>query len=412
MRGVLLVCTLLGAAPYAFAQQQDVPDPAADARIRFGPLALTPSVTLVNAGIDTNVFNEPAEAGPKRDFTMTLEPKTDWWLRTGRTWFLGTVTEGLVYYNKYTSERSVNGLYKAGWFVPLTRLTFQANGTYVTTRERPGFEIDARSHRSETTVDGALEIRALSKTFIGIRGKREKIDYDKTAVFFDQNLRQELNRTVTGGAVTLRHQVTPLTSLTLDAGKDESRFQFSPLRDADSTEIAAGVKFDPVALLKGTATVGYRDFRPLVPGVPRYKGSTAAADLTYIAPTATKLTVKGTRDVQFSYDVNQPYYLQTGANVELTQRLFGPVDVVGRAGLARLEYRTRLESNVGNVGNVANVPFPNRTDTVQAYGGGIGYHAGKALRVGVNVDQQKRKSLVALSRYEGLRFGTSVTYGF
>ena len=62
--------------------------------------------------------------------------------------------------------------------------------------------------------------------------------------------------------------------------------------------------------------------------------------------------------------------------------------------------------------NVAIVPFPNRTDTVQAYGGGVGYRAGKTLRVGFNVDQQKRKSRVALSQYEGLRFGTSVTYGF
>ena len=169
------------------------------------------------------------------------------------------------------------------------------------------------------------------------------------------------------------------------------------------------MKFDPVALLKGTATFGYRDFRPLVPSVPRYKGSTAAADLTYVAPTATKITVKATRDVQYSYDVNQPYYLQTGANVELMQRLFGPVDVVGRAGLARLDYRTRLDANVANV---ETVPIPNRSDTVQAYGGGVGYHAGKALRVGFNVDQQKRKSRLALSQYEGLRFGTSVTYGF
>src|SRR5437899_976805 len=280
MRRVLLVCTLLGAAPCAFAQQ-DVPDPAADARIRFGPLALTPSVTLVNAGIDTNVFNEPPEAGPKRDFTMTLVPKTDWWLRTGRTWFLGTVSEGLVYYSKYASERSVNGLYKAGWLVPLNRITFQANGMYVTTRDRPGFEIDARTHRAETTVDGTLEIRALSKTFLGIRGKREKIDFDKTAVFADQNLQQGLNRTVTEGGITVRHQVTPLTSVTFEVQKDQSRFQFAPLRDADSTAIVAGVKFDPVALLKGTATFGYRDFRPLVTSVPRYKGSTAAADLTY-----------------------------------------------------------------------------------------------------------------------------------
>lgn len=391
---------LFGAAS-AFAQ--DVPDPSADARIRFGPLALTPTLTLVNAGIDTNVFNESPSENPKRDFTMTLEPKTDWWLRTGPTWFFGTITEGLVYYNKYASERSANGTYKAGWLAPLNRLTFEMSGTYLTTRDRPGFEIDARTHRSETTVNGSIEIRALSKTFIGIKGRRQLIDYDKDAVFLGENLHDELNRTVTEGIVTFRHQVTPLTSLTLDVGKDQTRFQFSPLRDADSTEVAAGVKFDPVALLKGTATFGYRDFKPLAIDVPGYKGSMAAVDLTYIAQTSTKLSVKGKRDVQYSYDINQPYYLQTGANVELSQRLFGPVDVVGRGGIARLDYRVRAG---------AEVAVPNRTDTVQMYGGGVGYRVGKSLRVGFNADEQKRKSRVSLSQYEGLRFGTSVTYGF
>src|SRR5438093_134430 len=127
MRTVLFVCALVMAASCAFAQQ-DVPDPAAEAKIHLGPLALTPTLSLVNAGVDTNVFNEPPEAGPKRDFTISFEPKTDWWLRMGRTWFLGNVAEGLVYYNKYSSERSVNGSYKAGWLVPLTRVSFQIDG--------------------------------------------------------------------------------------------------------------------------------------------------------------------------------------------------------------------------------------------------------------------------------------------
>src|SRR5437773_4260656 len=108
MRRLFLVSALLVVASSAFAQQ-DIPDPAAEAKIRLGPLALTPTLSLVNAGIDTNVFNEPTFAGPKRDFTVTFEPKTDWWLRMGPTWFLGNVSQGFVYYDKYVNERSVNG---------------------------------------------------------------------------------------------------------------------------------------------------------------------------------------------------------------------------------------------------------------------------------------------------------------
>ena len=401
-RRLVLLCVLAVPSRSAFAQQ-DIPDPAADAKIRLGPLALTPTLALVNAGIDTNVFNEPTQAAPKRDFTMTFQPKADWWLRMGRTWLLGNVSEGLVYYNRYASERSTSGLYKAGWLVPLARFTFQAGGSYLTTRDRPGFEIDARSRRTELGGDGNLEIRAFSKTFMGIKGKWQKVSYDDAAVFLGENLHVQLNRTVTSGAVTFRHQITPLTSVTFDVGREQARFEFSPLRDADSTQIVAGVKFDPFALLKGSATVGYRDFEPLTPGVPSYRGSTAAIDLAYVALTSTKISVRGLRDVQYSYDVNQPYYLETGITGELMQQLFGPVDVVGRVGIARLDYRDRVG---------ASVPVANRLDTMHIYGGGVGYRVGKEIRIGFNVDQQKRDSHVPLQQYEGLRYGTSVTYGF
>src|SRR5262249_47518522 len=168
--GLLLVC-----CPSASAQNQDASDRAAEARIHLGPLALSPTLSLVNAGVDTNVFYEADPLEPKRDFKLTFQPKTDWWLRAGRTWFLGTVAEDFVYFRTYASERSVNDYAKIGWLVPLNRLTFQVDGSYRSTRDRPGFEIDARSQRYETTFDGSLEIRAFSKTFIGLRGERQKI---------------------------------------------------------------------------------------------------------------------------------------------------------------------------------------------------------------------------------------------
>jgi Putative beta-barrel porin 2 len=399
-RLVLAAGILLASAPNSRAQE--IPDPAAEARIHFGPLALTPTLALVNAGMDTNVFNEPTFAGPKRDFTITFEPKADWWLRMGPTWFLGNVTEGFVYYDKYADERSINGFYKGGWLVPLTRLTTQVDGSYLTTRDRPGFEIDERARRFETTVDGSVEVRALSRTFVGIKAKRQEIEYDAGATFQEESLRVQLNRTVTEGALTFRHELTPLTSLTVDVQREQARFKFAPLRDADSTQIIAGVQFDPYALLKGSATFGYRDFKPRVSGLPKYKGSTAAIDLTYLALVSTKIMVRGTRDVQYSYDINQPYYLQTGISGEVMQKILGPVDIVGRAGFATLDYRDR---------EGVEVLVENRSDSVRLYGGGIGYRIGKDVRLGFNLDYQKRESQVPTRQYEGFRCGTSVTYG-
>ena len=144
------IAVLMLGAPLARAQAPEVgaPDPA-KVRVRIGPLSLDPTFALANAGIDTNIFNEPDQLAPKRDFTMTVTPATDLWLRFGRTWLTGNIKEDLVYYNKYASERSANSHFTAGWLVPLNRLTVKVGTDYLSTRDRPGFEIDARSQRKE-----------------------------------------------------------------------------------------------------------------------------------------------------------------------------------------------------------------------------------------------------------------------
>ena len=72
---------------------------------------------------------------------------------------------------------------------------------------------------------------------------------------------------------------------------------------------------------------------------------------------------------RYSYEINQPYYLQTGGLVSLTQHLFGPVDAVGRAGAYRLAYRDRAG---------AAVTASNRIDMIHTYGGGVGTSCGAA----------------------------------
>jgi len=46
------------------------------------------------------------------------------------------------------------------------------------------------------------------------------------------------------------------------------------------------------------------------------------------------------------------------------------------------------------------------------WGGSIGYRLSGGMRVSFNVDRQQRNSDLAGYSYGGLRFGTSVNYGF
>jgi hypothetical protein len=370
-------------------------------RMHLGPLGLNPTIALTNAGLDTNVFYTATVDNPQKDFTFTLTPQTPLYLRMGSTWLIGNVKEGLVWYDKFADQRSANQSYTVGWLVPLPRMSFDVGGNYVNTHDRPGFEVDARPQHFEKAVNGAVELRALAKTYLGARAERRKIDYGQF-FYFGVNLQTELTRTVTTEALTVRYQLTPLTNITFGAGEDQERFEYQPLTDSNSKLYSATVSFAPAALINGSAQIGYRDFTPVSPELRGYRGSTASVNLSYTALESTKMSVTMARDIQNSYDINTPYYMQTGITGTITQQLYGPFDLQGRIGAQRLSYIDRI----GAVVTVAN-----RVDRMQSYGGGVGYRMSRDLRLGVNIDQQKRTSALTNLQYKDLQIGMAITVG-
>ena len=372
-------------------------------RVRIGPLWLNPRVVLSNLGVDTNVFDVPDSRGPQKDFTATVTPTTDIWMRIGPSWLQVNVREDVVWYQKLESERSANNAYDVTWRATMGRLLVTLNPKYVATRERPGYEIDARAQRKEYGGTAKVELRALSKTFIGVNVATQHVNFDDTATFLGTNLHDDLNRTTTTYGGSVRHQLTPLTAVTVDAAQTQDRFEFNPLRDSNSTAVRVGLGFDPFALIKGSATFGVRDFAPLSPGLPSYRGFVGTADLSYTLLGATRFAVQWKRDISFSFDNDQPYYLENGFNGSITQQVFGPFDAMVRGGVAHLDYRDRAGAAVAVV---------DRSDEVRSYGVGVGYHFAEDLRLGFNVDKQQRISPVADREYSGLRYGTSLTVGF
>jgi hypothetical protein len=398
---VALGLILTAAAPARGQTADGGPDPS-QVRVRIGPVWMNPTISMPNLGVDTNVFNDPPTVVPRRDFTLTITPKADVWLRAGRTWFLGTMAEDIVWYQKYSSERSANQTYSIGWKAPLNRLVLGTNASWLLTRSRPGFEIDARAERYEPTYSGSFEVRGFSKTYIGARGAWKRVSFDENAEFKGISLQEQLDRTSQSAAVSVRHAITPLTSIIFSVGRSEDRFKFEPSRDATSDDYAVEVTFDPAALLKGSARIGYTAYRTKAADLEDYNGITSSVALSYTLLGSTRFAVTAGRSIQSSYDINQPFYLQTGVSASLAQQIFGPIDAVGRLGGQRLEYRTRTGTTV---------EAPDRTDHIRTFGGGVGFRMGQDLRLGFNIDKERRTSVIADREYEGLRYGTAVTYG-
>jgi hypothetical protein len=88
--------------------------------------------------------------------------------------------------------------------------------------------------------------------------------------------------------------------------------------------------------------------------------------LTYVAFGSTRLGVIIGRDIQNSFDFNQPYYLQTGFTASIGQQIYGPLDVQGRIGNQRLEYRDRAGS----------VAVTDQEDKVRSYSMASGIDSG------------------------------------
>lgn len=392
----------------ALAQSDPNAPPASEVKLRLGPVLLNPVFTFGNVGVDENVFNEATD--PKQDFTMTVSPKTTVWLRFLGTWFTGAVSEDIVWYQQYASERSGNDTYSLNWRVPLTRVTINTFGSHTSTRDRPGFEIDTRAQRGQTRYSAAVAFTFLTSTSLDLSVIRDLNNYDEAATFNNVNLHDELNQTTTSIAIGLSKKVTPLTTASATVSRKQDRFPFNPTRDSDITEGVLALKFDAAALLKGNFSIGYTNRSPLVPDViPGFSGLTLAANLSYTLFDATKISFRADRVVQNSYDISTPYYVQGGFNLEVAQLVFGRLDVLGRGGISHLDYRDSLDvpDATGDV-----VGLPRGTDRLVTYGVGVGYHLGRATRIGLNYDQTRRESPIASHRYDRHNIGTSLTYDF
>ena len=397
---ILIALLALFSAP-AFAQRDpNGPDPS-KVKVRLGPIIMNPNVSFGKIGVDENVFNEPTD--PKRDFTLTISPRTEIYLRFLGTWFTGKMNEDIVWYQHYPSERQGNTTYGLDWKWPLTRLTVNTTTSHATTRERPGFEIDERAQRTVNAFGAGASFRMFINTGFEFKMRRDTTSYDETVTFKGVNLRDQLDVITSTMSVGVNHRITSLTSATLDFSRVQDRFPFNPFRDADTTEVQLSVRFDAQAVLKGSFSVGYTDYQPLYDPIPSYTGAILAADLTYTLAEITRFTLKADRGVQDSFDIKQPYYVQTGFNFGISQQLLPKLDVVARVGLENMAYRDRTD---------APVDFGNRTDRLVTYGIGVGYHRGKNMRLGLDYDMVRRDSIDGSREYQRPQIGTSVTYDF
>jgi hypothetical protein len=377
----------------ASAQQQP------QGRFQTGAVTWTPTLSLREAGIDSNVYDEPTN--PREDQSAVIAPEVDGiiTMRSADVRFNGGVD--FVYFHTYAAERSINSRGNVRADLRLSRIRPYATVAFLDARERVNSEIDVRARRSDQAFGGGIGIEISPRGVVELGASMSDSSFRQGETFMGVDLAQRLNRQGTGANLRFKYEVTPLTRFVTEAGASRDRFTQAPGFDTNNATISAGFEFEPDALLKGKARIGYHRIDAVGALASAYEGVTAAVELGYVLMQRTRFDVRVLRDTSYSFEA-QPYFVQTVYGGEVLHTIVGPIDIFVRGSRETLDYPAVAERGLES-GQLE----------VMRYGGGVALRPGPRVRMTINYEFTERLGHISADRrYDRRRLYTNVTYGF
>jgi len=391
--GVCSVLLIIGLCPSAFAQSAVGAGPLtstlADTEptsgvLSIGPVKVAPGVTVREIGYDDNVFDEAEFESPKDDFVAAAIPDVAFYSRLRFVRLSAYAGSELTYYHEYESERSVGYAGRARVDVLLSRLRPFFGAGQTQTRTRPNGEIDVRANRVEDELSGGLAFE-LSPTSM-LYGSTADFSVRYENAFEDGiDLSQTLSRDAISYQGGLKTDLTPLLSLQLYGGYQEDDFPNEPIRNAKGSAVTATFRFAPDAVVSGIVNVSYRDIEYADPGVKPFRGMLGSAALTYPLLEIGRFTGSYLRNVDYSFDTVDAYYVENSAALSYTQRLFGEVDLQGKYAHSVFDYSARETE-------------PAHKDSLDTAAGSLGYNLRNRTRIAVNYEYARRRSAAFADR--------------
>jgi hypothetical protein len=364
-----------------------------------GPVSLYPQIALRDAGTDSNIYNE--STAPKSDLTYAITPRLYAIVPIGNTRFVGTGVGDLVYYRTYSDQRSLTTSLDGRYEVTGPGFRPFASAGFVSRGDRNGFEIDARVRSTQSMLSVGADVDVTALTALTAWASRSRTVYGRDEEYLSASLADQLDHRTDVVAAGARFHATPLTTIVIAAEIRRHRFEGSPVRNADSLRVSPAVQFDSGGAITGDATAGYTAFTPLDSVVASYRGLTGSARLHYTLLTVTRFDVEANRDVSFSYDAIQPYYLESGGRLQVAQRILGQFEIIAIG--ERRELRNQ---------RIGGMSFDGRREVTTSVGGGVGFQIQKQVRFTLTYERTARTSSEPVGReYQRRRMLGSVNYG-
>ena len=402
MRHALSValCALALGVSSVLAQSGDA---RTDAPIHVGPFYITPVFQLSRLGVETNVFNTSGEQSS--DFTVAAGPRVDIAVPLRQFVFTAKTMTEFVYFRQFANQRGVNFDMTLRGEVRLPRFSLFVEDSFLDTRQRPNFEIDVRARRKVNDGRVGVSIEVFRKLDVELFASQSTSEYagDDAA---GARLARVLNRDGVAAGGTVEYAVTPLTTVRLSGEARAETFALAPGRDNNSWRIVPGVQFHPRAIISGNAELGYRSLRGTNAALPPFDGLVASVDVSFRLLGSSTVGFTATRDVEFSFQVLEPYFVGTGYGVSFRHQLSALFAV--RLSMQRDNYGYRQFLSTESQEAVTAGKSNNRRYSVTLY---------RRLRgdteIGFDVAHASRRSnRTVLGQYAGLTAGLTTTYAF
>jgi hypothetical protein len=394
---VLLVSVSVGEVrAQSIAPSVDVDPPSYP--FRLGPVLLSPSFKLRQFGLDTNIFVD--DDNPREDFVATFTPDVNVFLRPRLMRLTGYFAADFNYFQTYSNERYIAPTIRGRADFLLSRFRPFLGAGRTDTRDRPNREIDVRARRTDNEFGGGLAFELSPASFVYASSTQTQTNYESGQRMDGVDLETALDKDTTSYDGGIRLSLTPLTSLSLVAGYSEDDFTFSPERNANSGYGYAEFAFASDAIFRGTARFGFRNFQPETAALEAYQGLTAQVAIVYPFMDRGSFTVSVLRDVTYSFEEVEGYYVETTGDLTYTHRIAGGWDLQVRGASTRMTYADQPQAG-------------DRVDHLRILGGGVGYNFIDQSRLGLSYEWWGRSSDDRPDRdYDRHRFFASWAYTF
>jgi len=235
-----------------------------------------------------------------------------------------------VYFANYTNQGGFNQKHELTFSCPSTESSRTSVGTYLSTNDRPGYEINERVRHTEAGGNAGIVLRLASKVDLMSAAARTTYRYqeeDDASIYYSETLDR---RTENYGA-QLRYKLTSLTTLNIPWPTACASATRRPRTGTTTATESSRGRVRPVSLLikarRRSATASSTRTPRACPTFPA-SWRTSSCRTSFLGRTRFRLAPRATSTS--SYDIDEPFYIQPGFTLSVTQQVGGPWDVQAR----------------------------------------------------------------------------------